>query len=64
MIRRESARWNDAVNMGMEQQVLSPGVQNADHADLRAQVFGIGGDFQQGLRAGGEQQVVEQTRVL
>jgi len=48
----------------MEEQVLSPGVQDADHADLSAQVVAIDGDLQQGLRAGGEQQVVEQTRVL
>src|ERR1019366_3869706 len=48
----------------MEEQVLSPGVQDADHADLCARVFAIDGDLQQGLRAGGEQQVVEQTWVL
>src|SRR5713101_9977305 len=48
----------------MEEQVLSPGVQEADDADLCAQVFAIDSDLQQGLRAGGEQQVVEQTRVL
>src|ERR1700723_4380895 len=48
----------------MQKQVLSPGVQDADHADLGAQVFAIDGDLQQGMSAGGEQQVVEQTRVL
>src|ERR1035438_4332688 len=48
----------------MQKQVLSPSVQDADHADLCAQVFAIDSDLQQGLRAGGEQQVVEQTRVL
>ena len=42
----------------------SPGVQDADHADLGAQVFAIDGDLEQGLSAGGEQQVVEQTRVF
>ena len=52
------------MNVGMQEQVLSPGVQDADHADLGAQVFRIGCDLQQGLRAGGEQQIVEQTRVL
>ena len=29
MIRRKPARGNDAVNVGMQQQVLSPGVQDA-----------------------------------
>src|SRR5437016_12808810 len=48
----------------MQKQVLSPSVQDADHADLGAQVFAIDSDFQQGMSAGGEQQVVEQTRVL
>jgi len=50
------------VNVGVQKQVLSPGVQDADHADLGAQVFAIDGDLKQGLSAGGEQQVVEQTR--
>ena len=36
VIQREPARRNDAVNVGMQQQVLSPGVQNRDHADLGA----------------------------
>ena len=52
------------MNVGMQQQVLPPGVENANHADLCSQVFGIGRDLQQGLRAGGEQQVVEQPRVV
>jgi hypothetical protein len=33
-------------------------------ADLCSQVFGIGRDLQQGLRAGSEEQVIEQTRVV
>ena len=52
------------MDVGMQEQVLSPGVQDADHANLCAQVFAIDSDLQQGLRAGGEQQVLEQTRVL
>src|SRR5215471_11147462 len=50
--------------MGMQQQVLSPGVQNADHSNLGAQVPGISGYLEQGLSAGGEQQVVKQTWVV
>src|SRR5438132_7353108 len=64
VIGREPARWDDAVNVRMEKQVLSPGMQNADDADLRAQMFGIGRDFQQCLRAGSEQQVVEHGRIV
>src|SRR5439155_3686348 len=64
VIGRESTGRNGAVNVGVQKQVLSPGVQDADHADLGAQVFAIDGDLEQGLSAGGEQQVVEQTRVF
>ena len=64
MIPREPARGNDTVNVGMQEQVLSPGMQDADHTDLSAQVFRVGCDFQQGLSAGSEQQVVKQTRIF
>src|SRR6266403_1662301 len=64
VVWRYSARRNSAVNVGMQQQVLSPSVKNANHADFCPQVYGIGRDLQQRLRAGSEQQVVEQTRVV
>lgn len=51
MVRRERARGNGAVKVRMQKQVLSPGVQDADKADLGTQVFRIGGDFQQGMRS-------------
>ena len=34
------------MDMRMSEQVLAPGVENAEDADLRAQVLRIGGDFQ------------------
>lgn len=43
-----------AVNMGMVQQLLIPGVQHAEESDLRSQVFRIAGDLEQGLGAGPE----------
>ena len=46
VIRRQSAGWNGAVDVRMEKQVLSPGMQNADHADFRTQMFRIAGYFQ------------------
>src|SRR5712692_2350024 len=64
MIRRKPTRGNDAVNVRMQQQVLSPGVQDADHADLGSQVFLIRCDLQQSSCAGGEQQIVKQARVF
>jgi hypothetical protein len=48
----------------MQEQVLTPGMQDADDTDLSSQVCGIGCNFQQGLCAGGEQQIVKQTRVF
>jgi hypothetical protein len=32
------------MNVRMVEQALSPGVQHRDHADLGAQMLGIGGD--------------------
>ena len=64
VVRRQAARWNGAVNVRMEKQVLSPGMQNADHTEFRTKVFGIACYFQQCLCAGGEQQVVEHSRVV
>ena len=48
----------------MGEQVLAPGVENAEDADLRAQVLGVGGDFQQGGGAGGEQEMVKLAGVV
>src|SRR5215469_1793302 len=64
MVRREPARRNHTVNMGMQEQVLSPGVQNGNHTDIGSQVFRIRCDREQSLCAGREQQIVKQARVL
>ena len=64
VIRRQSSRRDDTVNMGVQQQVLPPGMQNANQADVGAQVFRVCRHLQQGLCAGGEQQIVEQTLVV
>ena len=64
MVKRESAGGNDAVNVGMQEQVLPPGVECADDSDLRSQVFGIGGDLEQSLSAGGEQQIVKESWIF
>src|SRR6516162_1072990 len=64
MVRREPARRNDTVNMGMKEQVLPPGVQDRNDANLGSQVLRIRCDFQQRLCAGGVQQIVKQARVL
>jgi hypothetical protein len=42
---REAASRDHAMDMWIDLQILSPGVQNAEETDLRAQMFGIGGNF-------------------
>jgi hypothetical protein len=56
----ETAGGNDAVKMRMQSQVLSPGVENAEEADLGSEVPGVGRNFEHGLSAGAEEQIVEQ----
>src|SRR5262245_54584344 len=50
--------------MGMEQEILSPRVENAKKADIGAQVFRIASNFQKGLGHSPEQEVVEFDLVL
>ena len=45
MIRGQAAGRHDAVDVRMADQGLSPGVENAQHADLRAEMSRIGGDL-------------------
>src|SRR5208283_2041931 len=46
-VRADAAARHDAVEMGMQMKVLSPGVKNGQKANRRAQVFGIGRDREQ-----------------
>ena len=64
VVWREPSAWNDTMQMWMEQQILSPGVQNAEEADVGAQVFRIASDLQKRLRHSSEQEVVEFDLVL
>src|SRR6516162_7478271 len=52
------------MNVRMRLQGLSPGMQDAEEADLRSEMFGIGGYFQQGGRGGLEQEREENFFVL
>src|SRR3984957_20358907 len=60
----ETARGNDAVEMRMQSQVLSPGVQNAEEADLGSEVLGVGRNFEHGLSAGAGEEIVERAGVV
>ena len=54
MVRGESTCWNQAVYVGMKEQVLSPGVQDADESNLRAESFWVGRDFEHSRGTGSE----------
>ena len=44
-IRRDTTCRNDTVDVRMMLQILSPGVQHAEKADLSSEVFRISGDL-------------------
>jgi hypothetical protein len=52
------------VDVGVRLQRLSPGMQDAQEAGLRAEAFGIGGNLQQRIGAGVEQEPKEDSLVL
>ena len=52
------------MDMGMKLELLIPGVEYAEEADLGAEMFGIESHFEQGFGAGVEQEVVDQFLVL
>ena len=61
--RRQTAASDDAVQVGMQLKASSPGVKNGGEADLRTQAAFIIAEFEQGLRDGLEQQLVERLGV-
>ena len=64
VVERESAGRHDAMDMGMVLQLLIPGMEHTEEADMGAQIFRITSDFQQGFGTGTEQQTVEEPGVL
>ena len=50
--------------MGMMLEILPPGVEYAQKANLRAEVLRSGGDFQERGGAGLEEQAVKETLIL
>jgi hypothetical protein len=64
LVRRESAAGNDAVQMRVMMQRLSPGVQHRDGADLGAEVARVGGNAAQRLRRHAEQDGVDRRLVV
>src|ERR1700680_1744740 len=52
------------MDMGMEPELLTPGMQHGEEADFRAEVFRIASDFEKCFRTGAEQQIVDDFLVL
>src|SRR6266481_2397099 len=59
VISGESAGRDHAMDMRMKPQLLIPGVQHTEEADLRAEVSRIASDFEKGFRTGAKQEVVD-----
>src|SRR5215472_14556990 len=57
-IGRDAASRDDDVDMRMVGECRSPGVEHGGESDAGAEVLGVGGDGDQGLGGGFEQQVI------
>jgi len=64
VIGAKPAGRDHAVHVGMQGEFLAPGVQDAEEADLRAQVSRVLRQFEEGFGTGTKQQTVEQFSVL
>ena len=53
-VRRKASGGDYTMDMRMKEQVLPPSVQYGKKADLGAQMFGVGGDLEQGFCGGAE----------
>lgn len=63
LVRADAASGNNAVQVRRMPQVLAPGVQEREEADVRAEVSVIAGDGEQCWRAGVEPDVVDRLLV-
>jgi len=64
VVRGKAACGKYAVDVRMKLQALVPAVEHAEETDLGTEMPWITSDFNQGLSAGMEQQVVDQPLVL
>ena len=63
-IRRETTAGDNTVQVGMMKQVRAPSMEYSEKANLGAQVLGVSGDGEQGLRRGPEQDAIELSLIL
>jgi hypothetical protein len=57
--RGQATAGNDTVDMGMIQEILSPGVDNSDEAEVCPETLWIPGQFQKGLGDRAKEEVIE-----
>jgi len=64
VIERQPTGGNDTMDMGMKFDFLVPGMQQAEEADLGAEMSGSARDFEKCFCTGPEQQTIDDLRVL
>jgi len=64
VIERQTTRWDHTMNVRMVQEVLAPGMEHTQEADLRTEMPRVAGDLQQSRGAGAKQEVVDDGLVL
>ena len=63
-VRRQASRRQDTVEMGVMVELLAPGMEHGEPADLCAEMLGVPGDVLKRLRDRAKEEPIEQTRVL
>ncbi|MGA8443311.1 MAG: hypothetical protein WB762_25755 [Candidatus Sulfotelmatobacter sp.] len=64
VIEREPAGGNNAVDMGMNLELLVPGVEDTEKADLSSEMCGVASDFEKRFCAGLQQQTIDDLLIL
>jgi hypothetical protein len=64
VIERQATAENDAVDMRMKFDLLTPGMQHGEEADFRAEMSRIASDFAKRFCPGAEQQTIDDFFVL
>jgi hypothetical protein len=64
VIERKAASRNDAMDMRMNAEFLTPGMQHAEETEFCTEMSWIASDFQKCFRAGAKQEIVDDLLVL
>src|SRR4029077_18478475 len=64
VVERQSAGGHHTMGVGVMFELLIPGVEHTEEADLGAEMFGIASDLEEGFGTGLQQQMVEAFFVL